>query len=171
MNDLIPLYREMADAGGNFFGTSVLQHADDIGNALRSVGAKTLLDYGCGRGDAYSLPCCIHLDWGIARENVALYDPAFEQHSYLSLLRFDAVVSSDVLEHIPEEDVDRFIGDLFNHAKLVVWASVCCREAKKTFPDGTNLHVTVRPLEWWRERFAAVSALFVGVEWHLVETL
>jgi hypothetical protein len=33
-----------------------------------------------------------------------------------------------------------------------VWASVCCRPAKKHFPDGVNMHVTVMPLDWWQER-------------------
>ena len=26
------------------------------------------------------------------------------------------------------------------------------RPAKKTFSDGTNVHVTVRPLSWWRAK-------------------
>jgi 2-polyprenyl-3-methyl-5-hydroxy-6-metoxy-1,4-benzoquinol methylase len=171
MTDLIPLYKAMAAEGGNFHGMSVMQHAKSIGKVLKQAGAKTVLDYGCGRGDAYMSAHKVHQAWGLRRIDVTLYDPAFPQHSQLPGRRFDAVICSDVLEHIPEEDVDRFIGGLFNHAKRVVWASVCCREAKKTFPDGTNLHVTVRPLEWWRERFASVSLLFgLAVKWHLVET-
>ena len=170
MDALIPLYRQMAEAGDNFQGLSILQHADAIGKLLRSNRARTVLDYGSGRGDAYSSPHKVYRQWGLARKDVTLYDPAFKGHDKLPARRFDAVVCSDVLEHIPEEDTERFVGDLFNHAKRVVWASVCCRPAKKTFPSGMNLHVTVCPLQWWQDTFADVALLFPGIEWHLVET-
>lgn len=172
-DDLIARYRDMAAMGGNFHGLSVLQHVDAIGKLLKSHGCESLIDWGCGRGDAYSSPHKVHHAWGIKRKDVWLYDPAFERHANKPGGRRDAVVCSDVLEHIPEEDVERFIGDLFNHAKKVVWASVCCRPARKCFPDTEiNLHVTVKPFEWWEARFKEVAVLFYenGLPFVLVET-
>ena len=166
---LIPLYREMAETGDNFQGLSILKHSDAIGRLVRAYKARTLLDYGCGRGDAYHSPHKVYRQWGLKRSDVALYDPAFKKHEILPPRRFDAVLCSDVLEHIPEPDLDPFIADLFNHAKKFVWASVCCRPAKKTFPDGTNLHVTVAPFEWWQDRFKRLGR-GGGIDFHLVET-
>ena len=169
----------MAAQGANFHGLSVLQYAKDIANLARKHKAQTMLDYGCGRGDAYRSPHKLHHQMGIQRRSVTLYDPSFPVHSKLPTGRYDIVLCSDVLEHVPEEDVDALIGELFAYAKKVVWASVCCRPAKKVFPDGTNLHVTVRPYQWWESRFAVISRAVsihmtgeedAGAEWHLVGT-
>lgn len=126
-----------------------------------------MLDFGCGRGDAYRSPHKVYHQWGFMRQNVTLYDPAFNRDNGLPHGQFDLVVCSDVLEHIPEDEVDAFIGRLFGHAKRAVWASVCCRPAKKLFPDGTNLHVTIQSYEWWKEKFEQHAA---GTRFELVET-
>lgn len=172
MSDLIPLYRAMADDGANFRGLSVLQHSKQIRDLVREHKAKTLLDYGCGAGDAYRSPHRVHAEWGLRWFDVTLYDPAFKQHADAPSGRFGGVLCSDVLEHVPELQVDAFIATLFRHARGFVWASVCCRPAKKCFPDGTNLHVTLHPLDWWDARFKAAQLANPGptVPYTLVET-
>jgi hypothetical protein len=177
VDSLIPKYQDMADMGGNFFGMSILQHEKSIAKLVKDVGATTLLDFGCGRGDAYRSPHKLHHALGLKRCNVTLYDPAFRPSAALPRTRRDIVVCSDVLEHIPEEEVDEFIVRLFCLADKAVWASVCCRPAKKCFP-GTfvNMHVTVQPREWWEEKFTRLSAQVDAlvfrppVKWVLVET-
>lgn len=170
MTDLLPLYREMAETGTNFSGLSILQHAKQIGALIKLTKSATLLDFGSGRGDAYRSPHKVSHTWGLKRSAVTLYDPSFKGIDVLPNRKFDMVVCSDVLEHVPEVDVDAFIGTLFNYAKLHVWASVCCRPAKKTFPTtGENLHITIQPLDWWREKFVGASELF-GPSFTLVET-
>ena len=173
MKTLLKMYREMADSGVQFRGLSLLNNADQVGKFIRRLHAQTVLDYGTGAGDAYRSPHKIYKTWGLPISSITLYDPSFKRHEKKPDRRFDVVVCSDVLEHITEDEVPRFIADLFNHAKLGVWASVCCRPAKKVFP-GTdiNLHCTIKPMEWWREQFAAAQALFTGLDlqWELVET-
>lgn len=156
MNDLIPLYREMAAGGANFHGLSLLTHKVGIGKLIRTYKVSTVLDWGCGRGDPYRGPHKIWREWGVKWFDVWLYDPSFPTHDKPppSEKKFDLVICSDVLEHVPEADVDAFVTNLFAHARTVVWASVCCRPAKKTFPTtGENLHVTVKPLQWWIDTF------------------
>ena len=166
-DELIGRYRDMAAMGGNFHGLSVLQHADQIGKLLKKHGCETLLDWGCGRGDAYSSPHKLHQTWGIKRKDVWLYDPAFERYHEKPTRKFDGVVCSDVLEHVPEAEVIDFITELFKHSKKVVWASVCCRAARKCFPyTDINLHVTVKPFQWWQDMFESLST----VDFVLVET-
>jgi len=169
LDSLTPQYRAMAADGGNFFGLSVLQHQKRIGQFIKDTNSKTLLDFGCGRGDAYRSPHKVYHQWGLSRKDVTLYDPAFNRDNALPTGKFDMVICSDVLEHVPEDEVDAFVARLFSYAKRGVWASVCCRPAKKTFPDGTNLHVTVRPFEWWDEKFRN-AMLDTGVISSLVET-
>lgn len=170
IDTLIPAYRAMAGTD-NFHGNSILQHADSIGKMVRLTRARTLLDFGCGRGDAYRSPHHVWKQWGLSYADVTLYDPAFNRDNVLPPegKQFDIVVCSDVLEHVPEEEVDAFIERLFGYARHGVWASVCCRPAKKQFPDGTNLHVTVKRHDWWREKFAAAAARH-NVSYTLIET-
>jgi 2-polyprenyl-3-methyl-5-hydroxy-6-metoxy-1,4-benzoquinol methylase len=164
---MVPDYRELAKvADKNFQGLSVLNHVVSIRKLAHEVGAKTMLDFGCGRGDAYRSPHKLHHQIGLSREDVTLYDPAFRPTAVLPTGTYDLVVCSDVLEHIPEHEVDEFVARLFSYAKKAVWASVCCRPAKKCFPDGRNLHVTVQPYEWWSEKFDQQS----GADFVLVET-
>lgn len=170
MDSLVPEYRKLAEtADGNFQGLSVLHHVKSIKALATSIGAQTMLDFGCGRGDAYRSPHKLHHQLGLPRSAVTLYDPAFRPSSTLPSGTYDLVICSDVLEHIPEPEVDEFIDRLFQYARKGVWASVCCRPAKKVFPDsGANLHVCVKPYEWWDAKFQAHRV--APVQWTLVET-
>lgn len=169
IDSLIPEYRALAASGDKFAGLTILQHADSIGKMVRLTRSKTLLDFGCGRADAYREPHKVWQAWGIDRKDVTLYDPAFNRDNVLPTGKFDMVVCSDVLEHIPEDEVDAFIDRLFTYAKRGVWAAVCCRAAKKTFPDGRNLHVTLRSHDWWSERMQAASVRH-GISFLLLES-
>lgn len=165
-DDLIKHYQALA-ADGALRGLSILRFRESIAKVVRGAHAKTVLDYGCGAGDAYRQPHRLHRDWGLKWFDVTLYDPAFPDHAEKPDGRFDVVLCSDVLEHVPEAEVPAFIGTLFAHAKKHVWASVCCRPAKKTFPDGRNLHVTLQPIEWWRAQFEEAAE---GCNWTLEES-
>jgi len=162
-------YREMADTGVQFQGLSILQHAEDIGRFIRDVGATSMLDWGCGGGMAYGSPHKLWHHWGFDRHDVVLYDPSFKKFDTVPTRKADIVVCSDVLEHIVGKEVDAFIANLFARANKAVWASVCCREAKKTFPNSTiNLHVTIKPYSWWQDKFTRLAP--EGIQWRLVES-
>lgn len=168
MNDrLIPLYREIALTGLALRGLSILRHTEGIAELVSRHRARTVLDYGCGAAEAYGAPHRLHRALGLDRSAVTLFDPAFEEHATLPSGQFDGVLCSDVLEHVPQDDLDEFVARLFVHARLFVWASVCCRQAKKVFPDGTNLHVTIQPIEWWQELFDRHAG---AVPWVLKES-
>jgi hypothetical protein len=170
MNELSHHYKQMALVG-YFRGLTVVKYEESIRQLIQESSSTTLLDFGCGAGDQYNSPHCLHDALGIKRADVALYDPSFETHDSKPAGQFDIVISSDVLEHIPEPQVDDFITELFGYAKKAVWASVCCRPAKKRFP-GTdiNLHVTLHPLPWWLAKFEAASRAAGGTLFRIVET-
>lgn len=169
MNDYLPLYRKMAADGKNFRGLTVLNQLKSIRQLAHAVGAKTMLDYGCGAADAYKSPHKLHHQLGFPRRNVTLYDPSFPRHSAKPQGKFDLVVCSDVVEHIPEDQIDEFVKTLYSHAGKALWVSFCSRPAKKCFP-GTeiNLHCLVRPRQWWEDTFAQHAT---GVQLELVETV
>lgn len=155
MTDLITRYKKMAAQGASFHGLSIIRYQDIIRDLVLQTYSRTLLDYGSGRGDQYGEPYWIQRYWQL--EAPTLYDPAFVTHDTLPEGRFHGVLCSDVLEHVREDDVDELITRLFDYAERFVWSSVCCRPAKKSFTDGTNMHVTIRPIDWWNKRFKRIA--------------
>lgn len=152
MHSLIPAYREL-HAAGKFPGFSVERYVPQIAGLVRHTAAKSILDYGCGEGRQYT-DRRWHDAWGIMP---SLYDPAVLGFDVLPLGKFDGVICSDVLEHVPEDELDGVLAELRGYAKLWCFISVCCRPAKpnKNLPGGgQNAHVTIRRPEWWRQRLS-----------------
>lgn len=144
--DLIEQYKQMHSAGF-FKGVSVEKFADEIESICKGYGAETLLDYGSGQGIQYLPPRSLDKKWGV---DVTMYDPAVPGLETLPDKKFDIVICTDVLEHVPEEDLPTLFENIFSRAKTFVFLTVCCREAKKKLPDGRNCHVTIKPMDWWR---------------------
>lgn len=80
-------------------------------------------------------------------------------------LRGDCGLCTDVMEHIPPEDVDTVLAN-------VMAAAGRCYFQIATVPDefgatiGARLHLTVRGHSWWRERFAPWR-----IEWEACEAV
>jgi hypothetical protein len=154
VHELIPVYREL-HAQGRFPGYSIAPYLDRIGELVRDTGATSLLDYGCGGGKQYTKKRW-HKAWGGLMPK--LYDPAVAGYDAYPTGRFDGVIATEVLEHIPEDEIDDVIGELVTFARSFCFVSVCCRKAKPNkprLPDGRNLHVTIRPPRWWRNKLSA----------------
>ena len=114
---------------------------------------NTLLDYGSGKGDRYFNKSHFSNEeyppleqyWNI---KPTLFDPGVP---YLKPKnqKFDIVISIDVLEHIPKEDLNWVINEIFNFSKKIVFLNIACYPAERTFSDGSNLHVSLFPPMWW----------------------
>lgn len=131
-----------------FGGRSLEPHVVPIAKMIRAHRATTLLDYGCGKGEQYSLHK-MHVAWGAGGIMPVLFDPAVPAHARRPEGKFDGVICTDVMEHAPEEDLEPLLKDIFGFARRFVFFSISCREAKRRLPDGRNAHVTVKPPEWW----------------------
>lgn len=172
---LLAQYREMHVVGEKtlnlppeetFSGKSLTEHIVPIRDRVKKYGAKTILDYGAGKGQQHARRdftlsdgtrvSSISSFWGV--DSVTLYDPAHVPHSTLPEGKFDGVICTDVLEHCPEEDMRWIVGELFRFANKFVYANVACYAAEKTLPSGENAHCTIRPPDWWRKLLAEVSA-------------
>jgi hypothetical protein len=186
--ELLALYRQMhlegepslgPPASRTFSGRSLLPHASDIKQLIDGTGARTLLDYGSGKGQQYAarnleLPDGTRIGmlaeyWGDPR--ITSYDPGYEPLAHLPVGRFDGVVCTDVLEHCPEEDIPWIVEDLFGFARRFVFASIASFPAIKRLPNGENAHCTVRPPEWWAGLLHATAHRHPGPRYRvLVDT-
>lgn len=137
--------------------------------------AVSLLDYGCGKAVHNYVRLSEHGgETLIARFKGMIqcyycYDPAVEIYNIKpspgSL--FDLVCCSDVMEHVPEEYVDYVLEEISSYTKHDGTAifTISGNLAAKLFPDGENLHVTIKPLEYWvaklKEKFVDKSFLLI----------
>jgi len=158
-----------------FSGKSLMPHIGRIKRLIDATQARTVLDYGSGKGLQYRPQRIVvkgeHVADGVAEywdvDEVRCYDPGFEPFSRLPDETFDGVVSTDVLEHSPEEDLHWIALEMFSFARRFVFLNVACYPAKKRLPDGANAHVTLRAPEWWRELVLESAARRPSVLWEL----
>ena len=179
-DDLIAQYRQMHDSSPDMFaGLSLMPHIHRIKRLIDQTGAKTILDYGCGKGKQYERPITVGKEtfdnleafWGV---EVFKYDPGYEPFSHFPGGTFDGVICTDVLEH--SETSNEAVGNvwtLFSHARAFVFASISCREAIKTLPDGRNAHTCIETPEFWRGSFAGMESSTVQtglpqIHWKIV---
>ena len=143
-----------------FPGMSLPPQAPQIKKLIKATGARTLLDYGCGKGRQYWPHRIRDADegveypdiksfWGIS--DVRCYDPGYAPFTELPTGTYDGVICTDVLEHCPEEDAAWIVGELFQYATKFVYANIACFPAKKRLPSGGNAHCTIKPVRWWEE--------------------
>jgi hypothetical protein len=64
---------------------------------------------------------------------------------------FDVVISTDVLEHLPTDMVDKSISELQRVAKRHIHIVACWADRQRV--KGEVVHKTVRPISWWKGKF------------------
>jgi hypothetical protein len=160
-------------AGETFSGISLHEHVEPVARLCREEGVETLLDFGAGKGRMYEDDPAFEAggrhkrlpQWpGVA---VTCYDPGYEPFREPYEGAYDAVITTDVLEHIPEEDIAWVLDDLFDQADKVVYAVAACYPAKKLMPDGTNAHCTQQPPAWWAGQMELAARRHPGIRWVL----
>lgn len=145
-------YRRMHNKG-LFSGGSLEKHVREIDKLIVEYKCNTILDYGCGKARF----------WNKIKENclstkvVTLYDPYYEPYSKKPEGVYDMVICTDVLEHIPQDDVGRVIHDLLNYTGKVLFLSIATYPAEKKFANGENVHVTIKPKEWWESMLSTAK--------------
>ena len=123
-------------------GTSIINYIPKINQIIKDKDIKSILDYGCGKARHHPK------EW-----NAIKYDPAIQDYQNKPQDKYDLVISTDVLEHIPVENLKQTIDEIFGYSNKWVFVSVCCRKAEAILPNGYNAHATIESAKWWRELF------------------
>jgi hypothetical protein len=147
MHSKIDLYKQLPPFPGN----SLTPHLDNIKKLIKSTKSKTALDYGCGNALHY-IKDKIHLSWGL--DKMGLYDPAILKWDCLPGDNFDCVICTDVLEHVPEREINKTLEEIFTLSNKCVYLNIAMYPARQILPNGENAHCTLKPKQWWRYRIA-----------------
>src|SRR3990167_1562012 len=112
--------------GKNYSGKFLRPHRGRIKDIIDRLGCKSILDYGCGRGDQYKwvstrkepLGQTLEQYWGI---EVAKYDPAYPPFAAEPVGTFDLVIATHVLGLVPVQDLDWVIDRVFGLANKAIY--------------------------------------------------
>ena len=183
--ELVGLYRRMHEGGAEiaasnpqdprpFAGYSLEKHVGRVAEMVQRHEAKTLLDYGAGKGAMYSPldgtdpegPMRQHQAWpGVT---VRCYDPGHPPFARLDASIHDGVISTDVVEHLAAFDVPWVVDEIFCHARRFVYVVAACYAARKVLPDGRNAHTVLQSPYWWHSQMALTARRHPDIDWMLV---
>ena len=181
---LAALYKDHHNSSDNenwakdvYPGKSLWPHIGFIKAAIERHGAKTLLDYGAGKGMQYTnmrvkvakgkMYPSVSAYWGIKE---TCYDAGYQPFNKWPEGKFDGVISTDVLEHCSQDDIEWIISEMFEKAEKFVFANIACYPAKTILPNGENAHATIQPPEWWQDVIEKVSKKYPNVAYYFIAT-
>ncbi len=142
-----------------FLGFSLEKWIVTIKKIIEIHKCETIIDFGCGKGFLYNKKLKIGNEeyfslsdfWKI--NNIYLYDPGVEEYSLYPQTKFDGLICTDVIEHIPESDILYFIDELFKLSKKFIFIVIATIPATKYFDDGKNIHLCLKNKEDWEKIF------------------
>ncbi|MFG0333086.1 MAG: hypothetical protein ACF8TS_06980 [Maioricimonas sp. JB049] len=105
----------------------------------------SILDYGCGQSRLVDM---LRFDNNV---EIFRYDPAIPGIDTLPVWHADLVINTDVMEHVPEEDVDDVLAEIRSISDRAIF-NIATAPARCILPNGQNAHCTVRSSDWWRAR-------------------
>ena len=86
--------------------------------------------------------------------DIYLFDPCVTKYKKFPNNSVDLSLCIDVLEHIPEEDIDWVLEKFISITKKFSFIVVACYPAVATLPNGENAHITIQTPEWWLNKLS-----------------
>ena len=165
---------EFDSAENTFDGKSLKFFFHPIKQVIDLTKSNSIIDFGCGKAKYYFEEININNNsysnitnfWNI--NDVYLYDPGVKNISKYPNRKADGIICIDVVEHIPESDVVSFIEELFKLANKFVFIVIACYPAKKTLPDGRNVHLCIKSVNDWKKIISDIRPKFSNISPYVI---
>ena len=165
---------EFESAKNTFDGKSLKFFFHPIKQVLDFTKSDSIIDFGCGKAKYYFEEININNNsysnianfWNI--DDIYLYDPGVKNFSKYPTKKADGVICTDVVEHIPESDAKSFIEELFKLANKFVFIVIACYPAKKTLPDGRNVHLCIKSANEWKKIIKDIRPKFPNISPYVI---
>ena len=156
-----------------FLGYSLTKWILKIQDLIKTNNCNSLLDFGCGKAFLYKNKFKIgdkeftNLSdfWNL--KNIYLYDPGLEEYSDYPKGKYDGIICTDVVEHIPEDDVLNFIDELFKLSNKFIFVVIATMPASKYFDDGKNIHLSLKDQEEWKKIFLEFKKKYPNINQYI----
>ena len=124
------------------YGVSGNKFIPQIQALLAELRPQTILNYGSGQTR-------LEQKMNLFGAEFFNYDPAIEEISRIPLSRCDLLINTDVLEHVPEEELERVLVEISSLSSRVFF-NISTRPAKEILPNGRNAHCTLKSAREWK---------------------
>jgi hypothetical protein len=119
---------------------------------------KSLWDFGCGNGKALERFrkagfVCKGIDF--VRMDQDAIEGCLWDLDIQKLGKRDFGFCVDVMEHIPTEKVSAVLHNIWSMCRSKIWFGIALTHDRCGELVGETLHLTVQPVEWWREMLQA----------------
>ncbi|MGH6912226.1 MAG: ELM1/GtrOC1 family putative glycosyltransferase, partial [Geminicoccales bacterium] len=78
-----------------------------------------------------------------------------------------AVLATNLLDHVPGEDLPWLLDELFSRARSWIYLAVAAEPPTLNAEQGGDAHCGRRTADWWRTRIAEAANRWPRVSWHL----
>lgn len=140
--ELKPYYKKLHES--QKYGVSADYCFHFTGPIVAKFAPKSVLDFGCGQSKFLDL-----LDFP-ELERRERYDFAIPEYSVLPEGEFDLVTCFDVMEHIPEGNIDNILTRIKSKSPNVLF-KISCVMAGCLLDGNMNAHCTLKTVEEWIE--------------------
>ena len=154
----------------NWAGNDSKNYHNQIRALMDRYNAKTVLDYGCGKGEQYSTKNCYVLHGApphvstepmtfqkrINAKSVYKFDPCVKKFNIEPVdKKFDAVICTQVLGSVPDVDISWIKDKFMNYATKFVFIGMhsAVPKNKKRIYDPVHINY-YRTVEWYQEQFS-----------------
>ena len=175
--DTIQLYKKLHAEGTNklsaeqtFAGYSLIPWGLKIKQIIDFTKSNSITDFGCGKALGHIQKIKINETiyqnfadyWNI--EFVQLYDPGIREFDSYPTEKTDGVICTDVIEHIPNNDIQLFIDQLYSLTNKFLFVVIATIPATKFFEDGRNIHLTIKKEQEWNSIFKTFETKYPKIK-------
>lgn len=146
MMDIVEQYKILHQTTPSY-GAGGGQYLSEVRLFIDYLKPTSVLDFGCGKESLIR-----KLAHHYPQIEFYGYDPAIPGRDTLPIEKADLIITTDVLEHIPEDalpDVVETMASISDHVFAVLHHAL----AERILSSGTNAHCTVKPPQWYYELF------------------
>lgn len=140
-----------------FDGSSILPLINTIINDINKKLSVTILDYGCGNGSHWDkkvldgFKTTLTEKIGCKLQSFYRYDPGKKEYNRKPSCKFDMIICTDVLEHIPLTEIPSVLNEInsYLYDDGIIYMSINTKLSSNCFINGENMHITIlEPKKW-----------------------
>jgi SAM-dependent methyltransferase len=154
-----------------FDGGGIRSLIDTILAIIADKKSVTILDFGCGTAIHWHKHTLVNKTKSLMTvlgekvQGFYRYDPAVDIYSKKPTTKFDLVVCSDVLEHIPDSELQSFIDEASSYVDTggTLMFSVSTSPSNNSFLSGENMHINIKSPDEWVQLLKKYSTTKISV--------
>ena len=140
---LIEQYKQLYNQKPTY-GASSKKIFDIILPIVEKYAPSSILDYGCGKSPLVDM---INEKTGI---KIYKFDPVFEEYNNLPQKNVDFVICTDVLQHIPVNELFENLKEISNCGNICFY-KIKCTDHPTKFPNGEPTNITIFDKNKWKK--------------------